>query len=147
VEYTEHPKPGDYHIVGKDVVLRAAPRYQSAAIATLANGEGVYVYGDVETDPNWVLMLDNSVKPNAPTSDVAGLDYIKVATQSHGVGWVAMLLVEPGAGNVAQPAMLAPTPPSTGKVIVVAAGVISGAALLAWLLHKATATPVRRRRR
>jgi hypothetical protein len=96
MEYTENPKPGDYHVNGNGIVLRAAPSYTSKAIATLQKGENVYVFGDVETDPEWKVLQNDTVVKN--DGEVAGIDYVRVGTQTHGAGWVGMLYIDPGAG-------------------------------------------------
>jgi len=144
MEYDEHPTPGNYHIKGTGVILRAKPEYESTAIATLQNGENVYVFGDVETDPKWMVKQDETVAPNNDPN-FAGIDYVRVGTQTHGAGWVAQLYVEPGAGTQIKqpqpqpsPSPTPMTPPqgmsTTSKVLLgtAIAATIGGGGFLVW---------------
>lgn len=108
MEYTANPKPGDYHVNGTGVTLRAGPKYTSKAIATLQNGEGIYVFGDVDTDPEYVIFQDDTVGKAIDPGD--GIDYVRVGTQTHGPGWVAMPYIEPGAGKAVGQTTPAPSP-------------------------------------
>lgn len=143
MDYTPNPTPGDYHIVGSGVILRSRPDYTSPPIATLQNGEGVYVFGNVETDPAYKIDANDNVVPNP--GDWAGIDYVQVGTQSHGAGWVAMPYIQPGAGQSVQPKPTpSPSPSSkpaassemglTTKVLLgtAIAVTIGGGSLLLW---------------
>jgi hypothetical protein len=127
MEYTEHPKPGDYHVNGNGVVLRATPNYTAKAIATLQNGENVYVFGDVETDPEYMVLKDNTVVKN--NGSVVGIDYMRVGTQTHGAGWVGMLYIDPGAGTKFGAPTPAPVTKSEGMGLV--SKILLGGAIVA----------------
>lgn len=140
MEFTEHPKPGDYHVVGNGAVLRASPNYTSKTIATLQNGEGIHVFGDVETDPEYMIHPDDSVTVNDGSR--AGIDYVRIGTQTHGAGWVAMPYIEPGAAPAPKPQEQpkpVPTPAATpgmsalAKLLlgtVVGVGIVGGTLLV-----------------
>lgn len=121
MDYTPNPTPGDYHVNGNGVILRASPEYTSNAIATLQNGEGVHVFGEVETDPAWKILQNDTVVKN--DGERAGIDYVHVGTQTHGAGWIAMPYLEPGAGTQIQKQTQQPSPtpaeaPTTGATNV-----------------------------
>jgi hypothetical protein len=148
MDYTAAPTPGDYHVNGNAVVLRALPSYESKEIATLQNGEGIHVFGEVQSDPKYVIENDDTVVLN--DGSWAGIDYAHVGTQTHGAGWIAMPYIEPGAGAqvkepqpTPQPQPRTPTPAASstnylpwvlgGSLIVLGGGAI-------YLLAKKPAT-------
>lgn len=92
--------PGDYHIVGSGVTLRALPDASSASLATLQNGETVYVFGEIQTDPAHIVGPNNIAIPNPDPEQYAGIDYVRVGTQTHGAGWVSNEFIQPGSSGV-----------------------------------------------
>jgi len=108
MDYTAAPTPGDYHVNGNAVVLRALPSYESKEIASLQNGEGIHLFGEVQSDPKYVIENDDTVVLN--DGSWAGIDYAHVGTETHGAGWIAMPYIEPGAGAQVKKPQPAPQP-------------------------------------
>jgi len=135
---------GDYHIVGTDVILRQSASASSANIGTLINGEGVYAFGDSEFDTDHMVGPGGVAIDNDGTSP--GIEYVRVGTQTHGPGWVAINFLTPGAGvphngppvPTPKPAPTpepTPTPPTTAmaktdKVTTFLVGGLIGVAVL-----------------
>lgn len=99
---------GNYHIVGTDVILRQGPSSTTPNIGTLNNGENVYAFGDTELDtehmvgPNGIAVTNDGSSP--------GIQYVRVGTQTHGPGWVAINFMAPGAGGAHQAPKPEPSP-------------------------------------
>lgn len=151
--------PGDYHISGTQVQLRTLPSASSAVKGVLVNGEGVYVFGELDTDPNFMLGPNNEAVPNDGTDP--GIIYARVGTQTHGAGWVAAYFLASGAGSQTQPVPQpqpgpvvptptpAPAPKKSYLVPVLVGGSIGAAVLLGGALvyrasKKSRRTPTRR---
>lgn len=151
--------PGDYHISGTQVQLRTLPSAKSAVKGVLVNGEGVYVFGDLETDPEFMLGPNNEAVPNDGSDP--GLIYARVGTQTHGAGWVAAYFLATGAGSQTQPVPIPvpvpvpvptptpATPPKSYLVPVLVGGAIGATVLLGGALiyrasKKSRRTPTRR---
>lgn len=121
---------GDYHIVGEGVTLRTRPEAGSQPIASLSNGEGVYVFGDVETDLENMIGPNNTAIPNDGKSP--GIEYARIGTQNHGSGFVAVKFLAQGAGNATQPQQQpAPVPPPTDQGMSLVSKVFLGGAIVA----------------
>jgi hypothetical protein len=100
----EGMEPGDYHILGSSIILRAQPDASSAALATLQRGETVRALGEIVTDAAHIVDVKTGAAiPNPDPEQYAGIDYVHVGTQTHGAGWVAIDFIGPGAGTTVTP--------------------------------------------
>lgn len=133
--------PGAYHISGTQVQVRVSPSAKAAVKGVLLNGEGVYVFGETETDPEFMLGPNNEAVPNDGTDP--GIIYARVGTQNHGAGWVAAYFLASGPGTqvtpepAPQPKPVVEPPPETtppakksALVPVLVGGAIGSAVLL-----------------
>jgi hypothetical protein len=111
----------------------------SDAIATLQDGEGVYVLGETVLDTQHKMDSTHTAVPN--DGSVPGIEYARVKTQSHGDGWVATYFLASGAGNAVSVPAPAPAPMTTTggmstlqKVLLggVIGSAVAGGGLLVW---------------
>lgn len=139
-------EPGDYHIVGTQVQLRSGPSAKASVIGVLQSGENIYVFGETETDPAFMLGPNNEAVPNDGSDP--GIVYARIGTQTHGSGWVAAYFIAGGAGTQVQPQpppapvpspSPTPAPEKKSYVVPVLVGGSIGAAVLlgAALLYRA----------
>lgn len=97
---------GDYHIAGTQVQLRDAPSGAGGVKGVFQDGENIYLFGDIVSDPAYMIGAANSVVLN--DGNHPGIDFARAGSQNFGPGWVAVRFTAPGAGS--QKATPTPTP-------------------------------------
>jgi len=87
---------GDYHIVGTSVQFRDSPSGAGGIKGTFQNGEGIYLFGDIISDPSYMIGAGGAIVLN--DGNHPGVDFARAGTQTFGPGWVAVRFTAPGSG-------------------------------------------------
>lgn len=153
--FGEDVEAGEHHVVGSGVILRKAPSAMAENIGTMKNGESVYAFGDTMLDDDHMIGQGGAAVPNDGTSP--GIEYVRVGTQTHGPGWIAINFLTPGTAvdvpkpkpqpqpQPTTPSSSKPAPTTKDKVTTVLIGGLIGVAVLGGivLLVKNTQSPRR----